>query len=285
MKISISLMFASILIILAGSHVCAAPNDSLVLYLTFDDTRGGTAKDQSLYGNDGTLEGDPQQVKGKFGNALELNGSTDYVRIPKSDSLNFDEGSFTFEAWVNLSVDKKTGTSGGRLANDRGTGAGGTLNGWQLKIINEGPGGKWGFNDSGLDDATGNYMAYNPGFLVTTADYSNGEWYHVAMVYKAGTGMTFYVDGEVDGEAEVKNYGSIENDLPVCIGAAIASAGVEGVNSQFFPGIVDEVRLWKTALSQDQIKNNMTKALNFFTAVLSAEKLSTAWGAIKTRNE
>lgn len=259
----------------------AIPSESLVLYLTFDGGGADIAKDYSRYGNNGTVEGAPEQVAGKFGKALEFNGTTDYVRVPKSDSLKFGKGNFTVEAWVNLSADQMTGNAGGRVANDRGTGAGGSYEGWQLKITNMGQGGKWGFNDSGIDDATGNYGSYNPGWQVTAADYNNGEWYHVAMVYEAGAGLRFYVNGELDGETEIKDYGSIDNDLPLCIGAAIANTGQEGAKTQYFPGIIDEVRVWKIALSQDELKANMKRGSDFFTAVRSTGKLTATWGAIK----
>ncbi|MFQ6042386.1 MAG: hypothetical protein ACE5PV_16135, partial [Candidatus Poribacteria bacterium] len=82
---------------------------------------------------------------GKFNGALELDGVDDYVVVEKSDSLKFGRGSFSVEAWVNLSAEQTTGGPGGRLANDRGTGAGGTLHGWQIKINNTGDGNKkWG---------------------------------------------------------------------------------------------------------------------------------------------
>ena len=281
MKKSLLYLLVSVLALLFTSNVNGAPSESLVLYLTFDGAKADVAQDYSRYGNSGTVEGAPDQVAGKFGKALEFNGTTDYVRIPKSDSLNFGEGNFTAEAWVNLSVDQMSGNAGGRLINDRGTGAGGSYEGWQVKINNMGQDGKWGFNDSGIDDATGNYGVYNPGWNVTKADYDNGEWHYVAVVYEAGTGLSFYVNGELDGQAEIGDYGSIDNDLPVCIGAAIAHNGQEGQQSQYFPGIIDEVRLWKIALSQDELKANIDRGPEFFLAVMPLDKLPTLWGMIK----
>lgn len=249
----------------------------LMVYLPFDDGRGDTTKDDSPNGNDGQLVGGPKWVNGKFNGALEFDGEDDYVVIEKSNSLKFDSGDFTVEGWVNLSKNKLTGTPGGRFANNRGTGAGGTLHGWQIKIINEGGGGKWGFMDSGIDDASGDYKVHNPGFKVTTAPYDNGVWYHVGVVYTAGTGLSFYVNGELDGEVEVKNYGSLDNDLPVVIGAAIAHDGIrEARLSQYFPGMIDDVRLWSRALSPEELKANMEGF-----AVEPAGKLATIWGEIK----
>jgi hypothetical protein len=281
MRTLLLFLLVSVLMVLFTSSVNGVPSESLVLYLTFDGTRADIARDCSRYGNDGVIEGDPKRVAGKFGKALELNGTTDYVRIPKSGSLSFGKGSFTAEAWVNLSVEQMTGNAGGRLINDRGTGAGGSYEGWQVKVNNMGQDGKWGFNDSGIDDATGNYGVYNPGWNVTKADYDNGEWHYVAVVYEAGVGLRFYVNGELDGEAEIRDYGSIDNDLPVCIGAAIAHNGQEGQQSQYFPGIIDEVRVWKIALSQDELKANMEREPEFFIAVIPLGKLFTSWGMIR----
>ena len=151
-------------------------------YLSFDD-EWDIAKDYSMYGNDGTVEGDPQLVAGVFGKALELNGTSDVVRISKSDSLNLGEGSFTVECWVNFSEDKETESGGGRIINDRGTGAGGSFTGYQLKISNFGGNGKWGFKDTGIDDASGNYRVYKPTFNAVDGDYNSSEWYHIAMVH------------------------------------------------------------------------------------------------------
>ena len=278
-----NLILIWVLVNLIMVFVCAEKSnadESLVLYLTFDDGKGEAAKDLSKHNNHGDLVGGPKWVTGKFNGALELDGVDDYVVVNKNDSLKFGQGSFSVEAWVNLSTKQTTGNPGGRLANDRGTGAGGTLHGWQIKINNTGDGDKkWGFNDSGIDDATGNYGVYNAGWKVTAANYDNGEWYHVGIVYKAGTGLSFYVNAALDGEVEIKKYGSLDNDLPVVIGAAIANDGKEGVKSQFFPGIIDEVRIWNRALSQQELEKYMTEGL----AVYPIEKITATWGMIKTR--
>ena len=170
------LVIISLLMVFAFAEKVNA-DESLVLYLTFGDGKGNTATDLSQYGNHGALVGAPKWVTGKFNGALELDGVDDYVVVEKSNSLKFGKKSFTIEAWVNLSAEQMTGNPGGRLANDRGTGAGGTLHGWQVKINNTGDGGKkWGFNDSGIDDATGNYGVYNPGWNITNFCKRVNKW-------------------------------------------------------------------------------------------------------------
>ncbi|RJS75398.1 PEGA domain-containing protein, partial [Methanophagales archaeon] len=71
----------------------------LVGYWKFDEGAGTTAVDSSGNNNNGTLIDNPDWVNGKIGKALGFNGSTNYVEINDSDSLDgFDE--ITIEAWV-----------------------------------------------------------------------------------------------------------------------------------------------------------------------------------------
>ena len=73
----------------------------------FDEGSGNTVKDISENGNDGEFVGDPQWVKGKFGEALEFNGTTDYVAVPDSPSLRITDA-ITIVAWVYIALDQRT---------------------------------------------------------------------------------------------------------------------------------------------------------------------------------
>ncbi|MFE3845565.1 LamG-like jellyroll fold domain-containing protein [Thermoplasmatota archaeon] len=160
-----------------------------------------------------------------------FNGTSDYIRVPTDSSIQFDEDSFTAEAWI---YPETSSTSGSRIINNRGTG--GTTKGYQLKIAASA--GSWKFKDSSIDDAAGSYKAYEG-----TTTYSFNAWYHVIMVYEADNELRFYVNGVLDGTLSVGSYGNISNSLPTAIGAAIANNGVEGTYAQFFDGGLDEIRL------------------------------------------
>lgn len=81
---------------IAGSmDGAAALDDGLVAYYSFDD---GTATDNSGNGNDGLLFG-TKPISGVLGNALHFNGSSDYVQVPHSSSLNLNL-EFTISGWV-----------------------------------------------------------------------------------------------------------------------------------------------------------------------------------------
>jgi hypothetical protein len=77
-------LILSMSIALAGQTFA---DKDLILHLPFDQGTGTEAIDESQYGNNGTVE-NGNWVAGKFGNALEFNGSTSRLEIPSSDSLN-----------------------------------------------------------------------------------------------------------------------------------------------------------------------------------------------------
>ena len=73
-------------------------DDSLKLYLPFEEGTGKVAKDKSGNGNDGTLEGGTKWIDGKYGQAISLNGKDSGVTVPDSDSLDTPD-EVTVEAW------------------------------------------------------------------------------------------------------------------------------------------------------------------------------------------
>ena len=61
---------------------------SLVLYLSFDEGKGKTAKDGSQHGHDGELIAGPKWVDGKFEKALQFTGTDgSHVMVPIEDAL------------------------------------------------------------------------------------------------------------------------------------------------------------------------------------------------------
>jgi hypothetical protein len=88
-------------------------DDTVVLYLPFDEGKGKEVKDLSKSGKIGVLgtKGKelPKWVDGKFGKALEFDGETNFVEIEETPDFSFasDPGTITLGAWVKV---LKTGT-------------------------------------------------------------------------------------------------------------------------------------------------------------------------------
>ncbi len=84
MKFGILVMFfisVSFSLMLATSDAAIDPDNVVGVWL-FDEGSGEVATDASENGLDGTLHGNPKWVNGKFGKALELDGSAAYVEVP-----------------------------------------------------------------------------------------------------------------------------------------------------------------------------------------------------------
>ncbi len=70
---------------------------------SFDEGSGTTINDASGNGNNGTISNATWSALGKFGDALQLNGTNAFVSIPDSPSLHLSTG-MTLEAWVEPST-------------------------------------------------------------------------------------------------------------------------------------------------------------------------------------
>ena len=77
-------------------------DDAIGIWL-FDEGKGNVAKDSSPNGNDGELIAGPKWVEGKFGGALEFDGSGTSVETESADKLTEfelgDKTDFTVTAW------------------------------------------------------------------------------------------------------------------------------------------------------------------------------------------
>ncbi len=82
---------------------------------------------------------------------------------------------------------------------------------------------------------------------------SAGTWTHVAATYDGGY-MRIYINGVMAGEREV--IGTITvNPNPLTVGF---HNGYEGIESEYYKGSIDEIRIWRRALTQCEIANNLT---------------------------
>ena len=76
-------------------------DDSLLLYLPFDNVAGGVATDLTGNTSGGKIIGGTKIVQGKRGRALELDGETGYVEIGLTPELiEAERDSFTAELWL-----------------------------------------------------------------------------------------------------------------------------------------------------------------------------------------
>jgi len=258
--LSKTLIGVSVLTIMATTFVCVSMaknepvTDGLVSYWTFDeaDIRGKTAKD--VWGkNDGTIKGDPQIVAGKVGKALKFDGKADFIEVPDDDSLDIVE-EITVEAWV------KPGQAAGYGCTFR------TITAKDIHASQP-----YGFY---WDSANGEleFVLSNTAKRLTVAynyDAKVGKWVHVAATYDTSQ-IKIYADGELIGTASYTSE-LPKDDAPLRIGH-------DGDCDRYFPGIIDELRIYNRGLTEAEILQNLASE---GLAVEASYKLTLTWGEIK----
>ncbi|MFC1633351.1 LamG-like jellyroll fold domain-containing protein [Planctomycetota bacterium] len=193
-------------------------NAALVGWWKLDETSGIVARDASGNGHNGTLKGDPQWVAGQVDGALKLDGEGDYVDIGSVGISGVDLR--TLAGWAKASTTAiPSGTSIFGFAPDD------TTDGTYFDIE--------------VDDA-GNYAIHVQGWDADICALDT-EWHHFAATYD-GEGGTWYLDGEETG-SEAGAVGTLDQ---VRIGAKLSE-------SNYFPGIVDDVRIYNTVLTAGEI--------------------------------
>src|SRR5207245_1784631 len=91
----------------AGKCSCVPAPPAMAGWWTLDETSGTTSAD-IIGPNDGTWMGTPTPVLGEVAGALQFNGTTDFVEVPSSTSLNFGPatggvlGDLSIDAWINV---------------------------------------------------------------------------------------------------------------------------------------------------------------------------------------
>ena len=237
-------------IVISPSHA-ALDDKSLVLYLSFDEGNGNTAKDSSQYGHDGELFKSPSWVDGQFGGkALEFDGAKgQYVMVPINDTLQLRE-QFTIAFWV------KRGNTQVKEWNYM-VAAGSLV--WAV-IFNNNNKKTW-------------FWSKDPGWSSeATSDADQPEdWVHITITHDTKQSeAAIYHDGSKVGTGNQPGQ-TIEIDGSIMVGA-------RHPGDEFFTGTIDEVYLFNRIISEDEI--NAIKNGDF-APVEPAEKLATTWGVIK----
>lgn len=255
----IPLSVSLILITLAYISICFAEIDfeDCVAMLYFDEGTGDIAKDASGKDNNGKIHGGAKWVNGKFGKALDLDGSDDYVEITHDASLMVGE-EHTIALWF-------------KLANVPAGGMGVvTKDDWA-------PGFWW-------DGSIIRHHTHDPPASLHYIDAPwtpDTDWHHVAVTWD-GEEFVVYLDADKIGSGtNAKNIGRNPlSDKPFLIGIYLAT-GQHGQWGAFLSAIVDDVAIFNVALPDNDIETIMNDGLEMAASVDPSEKLTTTWAKYK----
>jgi len=198
-------------------------NNGLVGYWSFNENTGSTIFDLSGNNNNGLFLNSPTWVSGRKGRALNFNGINQGINLANNGVLNLT-AAIGISCWVNITTN--TPNSFARII-DKQYNSGFVL--CHLSVSNQlifGP---------------------NANFATSTTSLTANVWYHIGCTYD-GLTVKIYVNGVLEGTTPF--IGSIGN------GSSTITFGYDNTtspNAEFFTGMLDGVRIYNRALSQQEI--------------------------------
>jgi hypothetical protein len=210
-----------------GAAIDATIDRTLVGWWNLDEGSGTVTADSSGNSNAGVLLNGAVWTTGKFGNAVMFNGVDQYVSL--SDSADLQVGGtniLTITAWIR----RGTSTAAGGIVTKKVGGS--PVGGYTLAV--------------GVSPCTLNQIKatkYGVADICLGAVPTDMGWHHLALVF-SGAGVIDYIDGIPDAtDDDTRNF--VSNADAPAIGA--------GVNGGYFNGSIDDVRIYKRALSATDI--------------------------------
>ena len=245
-------------LVLVGRSKAVVP-DALAIW-PLDEGEGDRVTDASGNGYGGSCMNGPAWVSGIFGTALDFDGDDDYVIM---DELKIESATdqFTMGCWVNPGGEPTKSWSNMLSGHNDDQG--------------QPPARGMSFEQSGAE--LNKYyviVGLEDNFWQTggaTTQLETGAWQHFVGV-RDGEHIIHYVNGEVSAEGTV----TADPFMPAIDNFRIADWARGGRN---FKGILDEVFLSNSALSQAEIAAIMDQGLG--TAPVSPADGITTWGDIK----
>jgi hypothetical protein len=204
----------------------------LVSAYSFNEGTGTVLNDLSGNNNNGTISNTTWSASGKFGAALSFNGTSSWVVIPNSASLDLTNG-LTMEAWVSPS----------------------TLSSWRTVLMKEQTGGLAYsiYANSDTNRPSAHVFIGAETDTRGTAQLALNTWTHLAATYD-GSVLRLYVNG---AQVSTRTIGGniLTSTSPLRIGG-------NSIWGEYFSGLIDEVRIYNRALTASQIQTDMNTAIS-----------------------
>ena len=199
----------------------------LVAHWKFDDGTGTTALDSSGFNHHGTLTNGPVWTAGVVSGALDFDGSNDH--IVAGDILNDLKLPCTFALWFK----KDVGSGNSSLLETDGDAS--TYAGFWIHVA----------QNRTIEISYGQNSGSGPGArrtkLSPSGAFTEGNWHHLGVVVRGPTDMSLYVNGLDVGGSYSGSGGPLgHNSTPFHVGRK---------GTQYFPGQLDDVRIYDRALS------------------------------------
>ncbi|GEC73741.1 Por secretion system C-terminal sorting domain-containing protein [Flavobacterium flevense] len=164
-------------------------------------------------------------------NVVNFDGVDDNINFKNKFSLN--SGNFSMEAWVKSNAaNENTQTILSKHLSPTAT------DGYDLRITNNIVSFHWNNNS-----------------IAATHSIDTDRWYHIAVTFD-GSNYNLYIDGILEQTTSGTN--PAINNVDFIIGAMSQNTDVP---YNYFNGWIDELRIWDTPLSEDQIRRMMNQEI------------------------
>ena len=219
-----------------------------VLHVTFDEA---DATDVTGRGNDGTVVGNPEFIRGVSGKAIHLVNSDSvagvseqaeqYIDFGKPEDLQFGTEDFSLAFWFKTEPHSKEGAV--------------------ISNKNWDSGGNQGFNIGDMNQGINlNFNTSSSLSRIETdrfAEVSDGMWHHIAATFDRDGDMVFYIDGETPKAGNFSNNAAVQ-DISGRAGASIdAENFVLGADGRFKNSVsnvyLDELNVYKSVLTKEDV--------------------------------
>lgn len=193
----------------------------------FDETSGTAVKDLSGNGNNGTITGATRIASGRtgYGNALKFNGTSNFVAVPDSATLDLSSR-MTIEAWVYPTS---------------------AMSNWRSIVAKEDGTSNLAYylyaNTDTNQPITGVRIGNYP-MVAGVTQIGAKKWSHLAGTFD-GQYLRLYINGALVGMQ------ALTGSIPVS--ASPLKIGGNKAFGHYFSGYIDDVRVYNRALSDAEI--------------------------------
>ena len=201
-------------------------------------------------GNPATEVGSPTYATGKYGKAINLNGSSQYVNWGANNTAAINSNNFTISVWVYLDAYNSSGTSYSTIITTQanqyfyvaiaGTGLSGQgLSTGEVMVSND---------QLVSGDPVSGYVTASTGVIPLTT------WTHIAVTLSSGVGVTpagakIYIGGNLDTTQSARTQNAASMSANSYIGAYNSGSS----NENYFDGGIDQIRVYNSVLSDAKI--------------------------------
>jgi hypothetical protein len=227
--ITIILLFAIRLTVMAQLPAYV-PTNGLISWYSFN----GDANDYSGNNNNGINNGavDTTDRYGNAASAYSFNGTSSYITIPTSASLESPATAVTFSAWINLAGYSLVGQPFGPIL----TKSDNSANAFMYRFTVD-------FNGTGYYAGTNNWTTN----IGAAYQFQLNQWYMITAALDSDSAYFYVNDSLIATQPFATNI--LNNTLPLEIGR-----DMPGI-TEIFNGTLDDIGIWNRALTQQEITN------------------------------